>query len=70
MEFLTGLVGVLVGAFLSALSTKRENERQTRIKTTIKMYERFQSVLFSRIIADQLLEDNLSLEKPLTYKVA
>lgn len=67
MEFVTGLIGVFVGAFLSAFFTRQESKRQTRINTTLKMYERFQSILSSRLIADQLLEKNLAAPHPLTY---
>ncbi|KOP23045.1 hypothetical protein AMR41_28305 [Hapalosiphon sp. MRB220] len=68
MELLTGLVGVLLGAFLTAFFTRRESKRQAKINTTLKMYERFQSILSSRIIADQLLDKNFALEHPLTYQ--
>jgi hypothetical protein len=68
MEFLSGLVGVFIGALLSSFFARRESQRQTRISTTLKMYERLQGILSSRLIADQLLKQNFSSENPLTYK--
>jgi hypothetical protein len=68
MEFLSGLVGVFIGALLSSFFTRRESQRQTRINTTLKMYERLQGALPSRLIADQILKQHLSSENPLTYR--
>lgn len=67
MEFFTGLIGVFVGAFLSAFFTRKESQRQTKINATLKMSERFQSLLSSRILADQILNKYFAEEKSLTY---
>ena len=63
-----GLIGVFVGAWLTARLSVQQQQRQSRIQVVLNLYSEFQSesMLESRIIAFNTFEANIS-ELPLGF---
>ncbi|MCU0492899.1 MAG: hypothetical protein MUD01_15010 [Chloroflexaceae bacterium] len=74
MEFLSGLIGAIVGAVFGALATSyftgREQQRQNQILTTLRLYEQYEmtDMLQSRIKATALFKQALESKSPLSIR--